>query len=121
MLIHITDTFERVYPSLKKPDLEDALKFLYAMKKTNIYPVKTEQLIRLFSSDISLFGQEEMNLPYQVNIEALYNSKCNKLLSDIQRNDETDTTPGLYGGLAGIGLYLLEKLDKQHDTWRVLL
>ena len=121
LLVHITDIFERMYPSLKKTDLEDVLRFLYAMNQTNIYPAKTRRLIKLLLSDSSSLFQDDIMCQHQVSIEAIYNSKYLKLLSDIQENIQVDIIPGLYEGLAGIGLYLLEKLDKRHETWRILL
>jgi len=120
MLIHITDILERMRSSLKKSEIEDVFTILYAMNLANIFPAKTERMIELFSSDLSFSNQDNM-MGYRMRLEVLYHSKYNEYLYNIQENSHLNTVLGLYEGLAGIGLYLLSKLDKQHETWMKLL
>ena len=117
ILVHLTDIFERSHPFLKESEIEDVLMFLLAMNQATIFPVKTKKLIELFSSSISQPNQEDIIGRYRRNIEVFYSTKYNELLS----KSEPDIAPGLYGGLAGIGLFLLSRLDKQHETWMKLL
>ena len=120
-LIHITDTFERMHYTLKGTEIEDACRFLDAMDKTDIYPTKVKRMIQLFNNNTLSKNQYDRICQYQKNIEVLHCSKYNEFLTYIQGNNYLDIHPGLYGGLAGIGLYLLSKLDKQHETWMQLL
>ena len=116
-LIHITDIFERMCHSIKKTEIEDVLRFLFEMKQINIYPNKVMRLLNCFSKCNLPSNQYDMMRQYQNNMEELYGGKYNRLI----KNTHWDTEPGLYGGLAGIGLYLLGKLDKQHETWMKLI
>ena len=117
MLTQIVDIFERLHPFLKESQIEDVLMFLYAMNQTAIFPVKVKRMIQLFSSDESSSNQENVMCQYGRKIDALYNSRYNELVPKFT----PDFAPDLYGGLAGIGLYLLSKLDKRHETWMKLL
>ena len=121
LLIHITDTLERIYSSLEDADTEDVLRFLYGMNQTNIYPVKVKRLITLFSSHTPSSNQNKIMYQYRIKHEALYHRRYNDFLSEIQENKQSCMVPDLYGGLAGIGLYLLSQLDNQHETWMKLL
>jgi len=117
MLIHLTDIFERLHPFMKEPEIEDVLMFLYAMNQTTIFPVKTGRLIKLFSSCISWPSQDDAIYKYKRKAEAFYSSKYHAYLS----TSKPDIASGLYGGLAGLGLYVLSKLDKRHETWMKLI
>ena len=121
LLINITDVFERMYPSSNDKVNTDIVSFLYAMDQTNIFPAKVKRLLNLFTSDTSTYGQEDFILLYQKKIETMYCSTYNQLQAEIQKNIRQNIIPGLYGGLAGVGLYILSKLDKKHETWMQLL
>ena len=121
LLIGITDKFERIAHSLKAEEIEDVLCFLYAMQQTGIYPTKTNQLIKTFSPDASSSGQDEIMRQYWKKTETRYQNKYKAILSRMQHYNQPDIDPGLYGGLAGVGLYLLGKSDKQYRTWMQLL
>ena len=121
LLIHLTDIFERMYHVLNDRPETDVIRFVYAMDQTNIFPSKVKQLLKLFDSGTSSSGQEDIILQYQKELEMLYCSKYNQLHTEIQKNTQLNSVPGLYGGLAGIGLYLLSQLDKQHESWMKLL
>ena len=121
LLIHITDNFERKLPSLKAYELEDVYNFLHTMNQANIYPAKTKRLLKFFSSDNSLPNKKTIIHQSQRKIEMLYGEKINGLLSGNPENILSKCGLGLYGGLAGLGLYLLSKLDKRHETWMKLL
>ena len=119
LLIHITDYFERRIPSLKSNELEDVYNFLLEMNQANIYPVKTKRLLKILSSDSSLTNT--LIHQRQRKIEILLGDKISGLSSCDQEKILSELSPGLYGGLAGIGLYLLSKLDKRHETWMNLI
>ena len=121
LLIHITDVFERIYPSLNNLAIEEVVRFLYAMDQTNIFPTKVTRLLNLFSSSILSSNKEDLISRHQNNLEALYFKKHNQLKAAIRENTRPEIALGLYEGLAGIGLYLLSKLDKQHESWKQLL
>jgi len=116
LLIHIIDTIERKIPDLKGSEQDDVCDFLYSMHQTAIYPVKTERLLKLFSSN-----QDDRMNQHKKNREAQYDNKYRKLQSGIQQKEQLNIVPGLYDGLAGIGLYLLSQLDKHHEIWMQLL
>jgi lantibiotic modifying enzyme len=121
LLIHIIDTFERLYFSMKKTEIDDVFKFLHGMDQTKIYPAKTKRLIEVFLSNPSLSNHDNIVFEHIRNIDTLYQKKYDEYLSEIQDNNHPNIVLGLYGGLAGIGLYLLSKLDKRHETWMELL
>ena len=117
LLIHITDYFERRIPSLKANELDDVYNFLIAMNQANIYPVKTKRLLKIFSFD----NTETLIQQSQRKIEMLFGDKISGLSSGNQEKKLSKFSSGLYGGLAGIGLYLLSKLDKRHEKWMNLI
>ena len=122
LLIHLTDIFERIYPFLTEPAaFEDVFIFLKEMNKTNIFPAKTKQLIKILSSNKQSSKKGNIMRAHRRNIELLFQDKLNEFLTGFQGNIKSDFEPGLYGGLAGIGLYLLSILDKRHETWIKLL
>ena len=118
LLIHITDTFERIFPLLKKTECEDVIRFLHALNQTCIYPSKARRLIQSFSSSLPPSKQEDS---YRKSVEANCESKFHLLLSTFQDRTQAVGDLGLYGGLAGAGLFLLSQLDNTHDTWKKLL
>ena len=120
LLISITDIFERRYPLFNNVEIVDVLGFLNAMDRTNIFPTKVKRLLPLILSDTSFSNQGDMSVRYK-KTEELYCSKYNQLQAEIQKNTPLTVASGLYEGLAGIGLYLLSKLDKQHNSWMQLL
>ena len=120
-LIHITDTFDRMCSSFNRTEVKDVLGFLYAMNQTNIYPAKVKRLIELLISGSQSSSQDDITQQHQIKITAFYNSKYNELLSNFQENTQPNIVPGLFGGLAGIGLHVLSKIEKQHATWMNLL
>jgi len=117
LLIHITDYLENMIPSLKAHEPEDVHNFLIAMNQANIYPVKTKRLLKIFSSD----DTETLIHQSQRKIEMLFGDKIRGLSSGTEEKILSKFSPDLYGGLAGIGLYLLSKLDKRHETWMNLM
>jgi len=121
LLIHITDAFERKYPSMKTAEIEEVFFFLHAMEQTNIFPTKAKQLLKSISSYLSSSKQDEIMSGFLINKAEMYRRKYNEYLSKINGDNQTDILPGLYGGLAGIGLYLLSTVDKQHETWMELI
>jgi len=147
-LIHITDILDRMYPALKNQNIYDVLQFLFAMEQTNLYPVKTKRLIDQFLSErieedsvlnkvkddssehnnVNITTREILMNKHINNIETIFQNKYKEYPSDNydgivghQRKDKCTLNPGLYGGLSGIGLYLMSKLDKRHETWMKLL
>lgn len=119
LLIHITDIFERIYPALNGMTCTDVASFLYAVEQANIYPSKVKWLLKRFEAGSSSFHQKVKQA--EQNTEAMYCGKYRQLQYAMQRNIQPDIIPGLYGGLAGAGLYLLSKMDKQHESWKQLL
>jgi len=120
-LIHITDTLERMCHTLTEKENEDIFRFLYAMIQTKIYPQKVKRLIKTFSKYALHLNQYDLMWQYQRKMEEFQRKKYNEYLSDILLNTHFNTVPSLYGGLAGVGLYLLSKLDKKHEIWMKLL
>ena len=129
-LIHILDTFYRMYTSFNRKEIEEALGFLYTMNQTDIYPTKVKRLMELLTAGSLSSDQDDITRQHQRKITEFYSSKYGELLTicrqrhcegDSLKQSISDTVPGLYGGLAGIGLYLLSQLDKQHETWMNLL
>jgi hypothetical protein len=116
LLIHITDIIDRKMSSLKEAESEDIYRFLLDMKRTRIFPSKVERMINYLSFEASL-----SNHANRIETEALYRNKYNEFLSEIQKKPKPDFVLDLYGGLAGIGLYILGELDKQHKSWMQLL
>ena len=121
LLIHITDRLDRMQPVLKEEEAGDIYRFLYAMDQANILPVKVKRMIRTFSSRILTLDQENGMHPYQRNMETLLRYRYSALTFCIQQKCRSMTGPDLYGGLAGIGLYIISKLDKQYKKWMELL
>jgi len=122
LLINITDIVERKYPSLNNQEIEDVLGFLYAMDQANIYPAKIKRLIQQFTSGSASSNQEaKETVQKQKKTETLYCGKYNQLLSEIRENTPLRMAFGLCEGLAGIGLYILNKSNKQHKSWMQLL
>jgi lantibiotic modifying enzyme len=121
LLIHITNVCERMYLCLNDRTNTDVFRFLYAMDQANIFPTKVKRLLSLFSSGTSFSVKEDIISHHQKELEAYYCSRHNQLKTEITKKTSSDSSPGLYGGLAGIGLYILSILDKQHETWMKLL
>jgi len=117
LLIHLTDIFEQSYLSANKKELQDIFFFLYALDQTGIFPSKTGRLITLLSSTdpVALTSRHRMKM------EEYYDHTCRDFVSGFPENMQHATVPGLCDGLAGIGLSLLGKIDKRHNTWRSLL
>ncbi len=120
LLIHITDMLERMSPSSKEAASEDVLIFLHDMEQANVFPEKIKRMIKDFSSARYSTNQDTVHA-HQLKIETLYSKKYHDFFSKIRNNPQSDMIPDLYGGLAGIGLYLLSKSDKRHESWMKLL
>ena len=120
-LTQITDILDRMQSDLREADADDVFRFLYDMNRANIFPVKVKRMLRRFSSGSSLPNHDDRMTSYQKKLKTLYSNKYSEFLSEIRKNPQPDTVPDLYGGLAGIGLYILSKIDKQHETWMKLL
>ena len=114
LLIHITDILEQKL-SLKESD--DVLRFLYELEQKHIYPAKVKRLLNQSSCNTQLIDIQNR---HKQNIDILYKTKYDEFISGYPKGHYT-MPPGLYGGLAGLGLFLLSMLDKRHISWKELL
>jgi len=115
LLIHITDILERMLSTIKEAETEDVFRFLLDMNRTAVFPAKVGRILSSM--------RNRMKHRSQINRRTLYQNKYYELLAGMRDNTRSciDLVPDLYGGLAGIGMYLLSELDKQHETWMKLL
>jgi hypothetical protein len=94
LIIHVIDILEQIL-SGGTVDTVEALLFLSQVEVLKFYPVKVNKLLERYG-----------RVTHFTPLDRIKSSKQGL---------------GIFNGYAGMGLSLLEELDKQHQTWRVLL
>jgi hypothetical protein len=92
LIIHVVDILEEIL-SGGTEDTVEAMLFLSQVEALKFYPVKVKKLLERYGH----------------------------VTQPRDRINSEKSSLGIFNGYAGMGLSLLEKLDKQHQTWRVLL
>jgi hypothetical protein len=108
LIIHLIDILERLFANGNETN-GDVYNLLHEINQLNIYPAKVNKLIKKYESQ-----------------SKIYSSNRNKIsvieyILDAQDQETEKINLGLCDGYAGIGMYLLEKKDSRHQTWRTLL
>ena len=116
-LIHIVDLIEQFYLQQNDKSMPVIYRFLTELNSTGISPCKVKRLV----ANIKSISFEKIDILTDVSYRKNLERKISRQLKDMEGNSFTNLSPQLYGGLSGIGMYLLGMLNGRHKSWLQLL
>ena len=121
LLLHLVDLLEQTIPQQGKDGIACIYRFLTELDKTDVFPVKVKRLIKDIRSQHRAGGYLLTAGSYHRQNEKSLCRQYKRLLTSLQKDFTPDIMLQLFGGLAGIGLYLMGILDARHRSWFQLI